>query len=160
MSIRVGQFVVAQTLLAVGLLLAGCAGGGADSDAPVGGGGSKIAIVASDFGFQPRELRVQAQQRYSVTLRNKGTVLHDWTVDAIPVTGVSDKGSAAHDMAGMSGMMGAGAATSEHVSLHIAAAAGKSSEVAFIAAQPGEYTFYCTVAGHRQAGMEGRIIVE
>lgn len=26
--------------------------------------------------------------------------------------------------------------------------------------QPGTYAYYCTVAGHRQAGQEGRLIVE
>lgn len=150
MSVRMGQFVAALTLLAVGLFLAGCAGGG-------GGDGSKITVVASDFSFQPREVRVQAQQRFTVTLRNKGSVLHDWTVDAIPVTAVSGKESPAHDMAGMAGMTGT--AAGEHA-LHVAAAAGKSSEVTFTAAKPGEYTFYCTVLGHRQAGMEGKIIVE
>lgn len=43
---------------------------------------------------------------------------------------------------------------SEHVS-----AKGSSTVLVFTAEEAGEFAYYCTVPGHRQAGMEGRLIV-
>ena len=44
--------------------------------------------------------------------------------------------------------------------LHLAAEKGEDRHISFIPMQKGEYTFYCSVSGHRSAGMEGKLIVE
>lgn len=41
----------------------------------------------------------------------------------------------------------------------LVAPAGQSSTTGFRALRPGEYEFYCSVPGHREAGMVGRIVV-
>lgn len=38
--------------------------------------------------------------------------------------------------------------------------AGEESTVEFVADQAGTYEFYCSVPGHREAGMKGTLIVE
>ncbi|MFA5564677.1 MAG: cupredoxin domain-containing protein [Acidimicrobiia bacterium] len=50
--------------------------------------------------------------------------------------------------------------TIDEINVHVAADRGEIAEGGLRAEAPGEYTFYCTVAGHREAGMEGTLIVE
>lgn len=68
-------------------------------------------------------------------------------------------GSATHSMSPGAGMGGASAPNANGSSLHIAAAAGESVDLKFTATEAGSYTFYCTVPGHREAGMEGKLTV-
>lgn len=37
--------------------------------------------------------------------------------------------------------------------------AGENNTGGFTAPEPGTYTYYCAVAGHREAGMEGTLVV-
>jgi cytochrome c oxidase subunit 2 len=50
--------------------------------------------------------------------------------------------------------------TIEELDVHVAADADETSEGGLRADEPGRYTYYCTVTGHRDAGMEGTLIVE
>ena len=42
---------------------------------------------------------------------------------------------------------------------HVAADAGETAEGGFRADQAGRLTFYCSVEGHREDGMEGTLVV-
>jgi plastocyanin len=48
----------------------------------------------------------------------------------------------------------------DELDVHVPAAPGKASLVRFTPQQPGIYTFYCAVPGHRALGMVGRLVVE
>lgn len=50
--------------------------------------------------------------------------------------------------------------TIDELGAHVAAEAGSTAIGGFRAITPGRYAFYCSVAGHRQAGMEGVLVVE
>jgi plastocyanin len=50
--------------------------------------------------------------------------------------------------------------TIEELGAHVSADQGETEEGGFMADEPGRYTYYCTVTGHREAGMEGTLIVE
>ena len=50
--------------------------------------------------------------------------------------------------------------TIDELDAHVAADKGDTAEGGFRADEPGSYTYYCTVEGHREAGMEGTLVVE
>jgi plastocyanin len=49
----------------------------------------------------------------------------------------------------------------DELDAHVAADADETATGGFNTGdEPGTYTYYCSVAGHRDAGMEGELIVE
>ncbi len=50
--------------------------------------------------------------------------------------------------------------TIDEADVHVAAEKDQTAEGGLRAETPGKYTFYCTVPGHREAGMEGTLIVK
>ena len=50
--------------------------------------------------------------------------------------------------------------TIDELDAHVAADADETNVGGLRADEPGRYTYYCTVTGHQDAGMEGTLIVE
>ena len=50
--------------------------------------------------------------------------------------------------------------TIDGIDVHVTADRGETAEGGLRADEPGEYTYYCTVPGHRGGGMEGTLVVE
>ncbi|HWO93609.1 MAG TPA: cupredoxin domain-containing protein [Dehalococcoidia bacterium] len=127
--------------------------------------GEEVVIRASDFAFDPPELRVGQQERYMLHLVNDSGQLHDWSIDAMPATEVRVLESAEHEMdedhaSPMPDDMGTAMPGESMARLHVAAEAGMDRHISFVPMEKGEYTFYCTVGNHREAGMEGKLFVE
>lgn len=117
---------------ALALSLTACGGGDAgngDGDAAGDGGGEAATSVTLDatdsLAFEPDTFTAAAGEEVEVTLDCGPTVEHTFVIE-----GYEDE-----------------AVVSE-------CAAGESGSGTFTV-EAGDYTFYCDVPGHREAGMEG-----
>jgi len=90
-------------------------------------GARTVDIVATDFAFNPAEVRVKAGEVVNLRVVNQGVTVHDLV---IPFEGI-----------------------------WLIAPPGQTVISGFRSDVPGEYAFFCSVPGHREAGMVGRIVV-
>lgn len=139
MTRRALPLLVVLAACAVGL--AACGGGESASTTPAatgggatggGGGGSTLDISADPSGaLKFQETSLTATAgEVTIQFTNDSSLPHDVKVEG---AGVSGEGT---DIV-----------------------TGGSAD-ATVNLQPGEYTFYCSVDGHRAAGMEGKITVQ
>jgi plastocyanin len=92
--------------------------------------GQDITVAARDYNFQPANVTVKVNQPVHLTLRNTGTMVHDWTVQ------------------GMDSQ------------ITVTANPGQSASVQFTPVQTGTFQVLCTQPGHEQLGMVGQLVVQ
>lgn len=139
--------LVVILLMGLAAALAAC---GADEPAST----AELSVTATDLAYGATRLEVMARQPVKLTLHNEGALEHDFSIMEMPHTGevmVEEMESemAGHDMGQMT----------TDPEIHVAAPVGGSSIVEFTPSTPGEYEFFCTVAGHKEAGMVGTLVV-
>lgn len=113
---------------ALGLVLAGALAACGGSTATPTASTTKATLNASEFAFDPAILEVAAGAKLELTLVNKGTLEHDFTIDSLSF--------AVHAPVGTTEMLTTGALAA------------------------GTYEFYCSIPGHKQAGMTGTLTVK
>jgi len=114
---------------------------------------TEITLVAQDFSYSPATMTVPAGESITLILKNDGKVQHDFVIEKINVTNVieDDNSSSGHDMGhDMSGM---------DYSLHVSTMPGEASTIKFTPTEAGAYEIFCSVEGHKEAGMVGKLIV-
>lgn len=113
--------------------LSACGGGG--TPGPGGGsssGAREIRVTATDFHYDPANYTFKAGEKIKITMTNRGAVDHTWILkDA------SDK-----DL------------------FKLEVKVGKTGSGEFTAPAAGQYKVVCDVAGHKEAGMEGKATVQ
>lgn len=109
-----------------------------------------ITLTAHAVTYDLTRLTVTAGQPVRLQFINTDTVEHDFNIAQIPVQAMtSDSASHAHgDMAHATG------------DVHVMAQAGQRAEIIFTPTEPGVYEFFCTVPGHKEAGMTGQLVVQ
>ncbi len=125
------------------LLLSAC-GGPAQST-------TEITVEATDFAYSPLSITVPAGQPVTLTLKNAGNIEHDFVVENIKLTDVhaSNSEPAEHHQMG----------DAPEYDLHFFAKAGETASLQFTAMEPGTYEIFCSIEGHKEAGMIGKLIV-
>ena len=113
--------------------------------------GTQIVLDAADFIYSPTSVKIPVGEPVMLTLRNTGAVEHDFVIEKIDanIDMVQDSGSDAHHAHG----------AEANYDLHFSAQPGETSIIQFSVSEPGNYTFYCSVVGHKEAGMLGELVV-
>jgi len=88
----------------------------------------EITVVAKEFKFVPNVIHVAKGEDVSLVFKNAGALSHNLTFD------------------------GLGGLKTESIQT------GATRTLRFTAAKTGDIQFYCSVTGHREAGMHGELI--
>ena len=100
-----------------------------DMDGPVDPDVPVMHVFASEFSYDTATSEVEAGRPFSIQIHNEGNLEHDIT------------------FVGLESEFG----------LHVQP--GEDNIATWAIDEPGEYLYYCTVLGHREAGMTGTLIV-
>jgi uncharacterized cupredoxin-like copper-binding protein len=117
--------------LAVALALAACGGDGGEGKAPSGGQPvATIDVRETEFKLDPANPKIEKPGVVEFKVQNAGQTVH-----ALEVEGPK------------------GEVETEEIQ------PGDSATLRADLSEPGEYTWYCPVGGHKDEGMEGKITV-
>jgi uncharacterized cupredoxin-like copper-binding protein len=134
--------VLASLLAVAGWTVAACTGAAGDA-------AQRMTVEAQDLAFSPTRLEMRAGEPVVLTLKNNGALEHDFSIFEMPLEGTAEE----------TGGSGHGHGGAEEPALHVSALGGQSATLEFTASTPGTYDFWCTVAGHKEAGMTGTLVV-
>lgn len=130
------MIVLALVSVIVIALLAACSGGtvgGTKAPASSGGGGKSFNISATEFEFKPNAFEGKVGQKLTFKVTNKGTVEHNFVI-------LSPDGS--QELA------------------QITTQPGETKSLEFTPTEATTYPIDCNIAGHKEAGMVGELIVK
>lgn len=112
---------------------------------------TEITLEMMDFTYAPVSFTVPAGQPVVITLENKGLVEHDFVIEQIHASAytIQDSGSDTHHAQG----------EASDFDVHASAQTGETTVFELTVSEPGTYQFFCSVEGHKEAGMIGELVV-
>lgn len=112
-----------------------------------------VTIVARDLAFNPSAFSLTAGQTVRLTLVNEGALEHDLTIPGVVASGEVTQAHGQREMGhGMAAPLPPG-------TVHLSAHPGEQASLE-VTPKPGTYEYFCSVAGHREAGMRGTLTVQ
>ena len=109
-------------------------------------------VERGGWAFAPSVIKIPLGQPVTLTLMNDGQSEHDFEVTGIPAEHVE----AVVSMEGHS-QLGRGHHAEGIVAAH--AMSQMTASVMFTPTRIGEYEIHCTIPGHKEAGMVGKLVV-
>ena len=104
-----------------------------------------IDLVAEKVKFVPETLTIPVDKVVMIRFENRdGGTEHDFIIEGLSAEIISEEMTEAHEGGNM-------------VALHTVS--GETASIVFRTTQKGTFDIYCTIAGHRRAGMEGKVTV-
>ncbi|HJM75693.1 MAG TPA: cupredoxin domain-containing protein [Dehalococcoidia bacterium] len=100
------------------------------------------AIELRDIAFSEDVLTIDAGRVTQVAISNAGSLRHDFTIQRVS----ADVSASGQQKRGK-------------FDVHVDLQKDQSATLLLRVTEPGEYTFFCSVPGHRSAGMEGTLVV-
>ncbi len=143
MHLRALLLVVVTLPLILGV---SCVRAGDAADEETAGAQRLTVTVGDSLAFDPPTLTVTAGKPVILTIRNIGNTDHDWTITGLPARDIKSAVQAGHGHPRTGEIVGHPKPKGEVT-------------IRFTPTQPGTYEFYCSVPGHRQAGMQGLLQV-
>ncbi len=104
-------------------------------------------MTTNGFRYAPSTIEVGVGEPVRLTVRNADSVEHDFIVDKLPM----HAGASAHT-AGMDHPGG-------EAGIHIHTPAFAESFGIFTPTEKGSYVVYCSLPGHKEAGMTASLVV-
>ncbi|MFA8439812.1 plastocyanin/azurin family copper-binding protein [Pueribacillus sp. YX66] len=107
-------------------------------------GSREILISTIEYSYQPSSFNIDFEETVTIKLLNNGEVEHDLEIVGLKAELLnSEKVHKHHDM--------------QESVVHIHAKPGEEVELTFKSLQKGRFSFYCTIPGHKEAGMIGTV---
>ena len=106
-----------------------------------------IEVTAKDHRFNPETIEVPAGKTVTLRLKNMDETEHDLEVRGF-VPSVSSGGG-----------HGSGHVAERAMNVAVHTQARKTASVEFRADEKGSYQVFCSIAGHEQMGMVGKLVV-
>jgi plastocyanin len=103
------------------------------ASAGCGDGGYTDRLVMTDFAYDPETVRVPAGQPHLLEVVNDAELFHDITVEGLPA---------------------------DAPPVHLGVFGGRTAPYELPPLPAGDYALYCSVEGHAEAGMTGRLVVD
>jgi uncharacterized cupredoxin-like copper-binding protein len=109
-----------------------------------------VTLKATEFAFTPNNVNLKVGQVVQLSIQNDGVVEHDLKSE-IPIANLTYQQA--------DNPLDEQQENIAKAALDIDYGVGQRGQVSFVPQQAGNYTFFCDLAGHREAGMQGMFVV-